>query len=123
LRCRYEDYWRETAKAWFLPRDADVLALLSTQGHTVCDAITVVAQWVNQAMPVAQAVERLGELLAAEQQQRRAVNAGVRDSFSMPLEAEDLSNWLNDYTSSPPRPTPSSGRHSSPKPSLTTGSW
>ena len=41
-------------------------------------------------MPVSQAVDRLRELLAAEQQQRRAVNAGVRESFSMPLEAEDL---------------------------------
>lgn len=76
--------------AWFLPRDANVLALLSTQSRTVCDAITVLTQWAHHDLPLAQAVDRLRELLASEQGQRRALNAAVRASFSMPLEAEDL---------------------------------
>ena len=110
--------------AWFWPRDANVLAFLSTQSRTVCDAITALTQWAHHDLPLAQAVDRLRELLASEQQQRRALNAAVRASFSMPLEAEDLfANWLNDYTSSLPRRTSSSGKPNSPARSLTTGSW
>jgi uncharacterized protein Yka (UPF0111/DUF47 family) len=77
-------------RAWFLPGDVDVLGQLRAQTATVHTAAELVSGWCRGAVPTGEAVERLRDLAVVETEQRKALNAGIRESFSTPLEAEDI---------------------------------
>lgn len=77
-------------RAWFLPRGRDVLDLLCRQGQVVQAAVTAAAEWSKGHDRADQAVERLRALCTQERSDRRQLLAAVRESFSTPLEPEDL---------------------------------
>lgn len=76
--------------SWFLPEQHDVLDLLRRQAGAVDAAVRTVCDWSVGALPQEQAVQRLRELRDAENAQRRALHVAVRESFSTPLEPEDV---------------------------------
>lgn len=76
-------------RAWFLPRNDDVLATLVDQLEAVEQALTVLAAW-SAGASTKTAVLELRRLSTLEHQHRRRLNTQVRTSFSTPLEAEDL---------------------------------
>lgn len=77
-------------RAWFLPRDHDVLALLRAQADTVGRALGHLGEWAGDSVADGATVAVLRGLLREENTRRHDVLVGVRDSFSTPLEAEDL---------------------------------
>ena len=77
-------------KSWFLPHDEDVLAHLRDHARTTQAVVQVVAAWGQGTVGHADAVASLRDLLEIELGRRRAVHAGVRGSFSTPLNPEDL---------------------------------
>jgi hypothetical protein len=77
-------------RAWFLPRDIDVMALLRDQAGMVGAGLDELADWVSGSTPARRATESLRERLTGERATSRAVHAAVRASFSTPLEGEDI---------------------------------
>lgn len=77
-------------RAWFLPREEDVLGRLWTQAGTVHATVGVLAEWAHGEVPATAAVDQLRRLRSTERDQRRGLHGAVGDSFSTPLEPEDL---------------------------------
>lgn len=77
-------------RAWFLPRDDDVLGELRDQAVTADEAVRVLAGWAAGRCEIDEATGRLRELRQNGEDRRRAVHASIRASFSTPLDAEDL---------------------------------
>lgn len=75
---------------WFLPHDHDLLSLLATQADTVRTMLTILADWTQGRVDTATAAGSLRTHLIDERHQRRELHAAVRDTFSPPLEAEDI---------------------------------
>jgi len=73
-------------KAWFLPRNPDVLGLLRKQAATVHLSVTALESW---AQGDGSDADVLGPLVT-QAEERRAVLLAVREAFSTPLEAEDV---------------------------------
>ncbi len=78
------------SNAWFLPRSFDVLGMLRQQLDIVEQCIHVLNDWGHGKIPTHDAVAELRVAAGNEHRARRTLNDAVRDSFSTPIEAEDL---------------------------------
>lgn len=76
-------------RAWFLPHNDDVLASLTEQLDVVEQAVQVLTRW-SAGSGDADAAGQLRTLLGVEHERRRRLLVQVRDSFSTPMEPEDL---------------------------------
>jgi uncharacterized protein len=74
-------------KRWFLPRDADVLALLRHQGAIVADGLVAYVAWADGEAGAAERV-RLAEQRAHDA--RRVLLTELRSAFITPIEPEDV---------------------------------
>lgn len=77
-------------QSWFLPRSFDVLGKLCAQLAVVERSIESLHRWSHGTLPTPAAVRGLRSLALTEHAARRDLNNAVRDSFSTPLESEDL---------------------------------
>lgn len=82
--------WPHLPTSWFLPRSFDVLGLLQAQAVTVEQSMHILHRWGHGESLTRDAVAQLRSAAAAEHAARRNLHNAVRDSFSTPLEAEDL---------------------------------
>ncbi|MBP1158864.1 MULTISPECIES: hypothetical protein [Rhodococcus] len=82
--------WPRLPTSWFLPRSFDVLSKLHAQLAIVEQGMQVLQRWGHGEAATRDAVTELRVIAAAEHAARRDLNIAVRDSFSTPLEAEDL---------------------------------
>ncbi|QSE77835.1 hypothetical protein [Rhodococcus koreensis] len=78
------------SNAWFLPRSFDLLGMLRQQLDIVEQCIHVLNDWGHGKIPTHDAVAELRVAAGNEHRARRTLNDAVRDSFSTPVEAEDL---------------------------------
>ncbi|MCT7370818.1 hypothetical protein [Mycolicibacterium llatzerense] len=76
-------------RAWFLPRNLDTLATLVAQLEVVEHMLATLSAWIR-GKPSDTSVIELREFAEAAQNFRRQLNTEVRQSFSTPLESEDL---------------------------------
>lgn len=76
-------------RAWFLPRNLDTLGTLVRQLEVVEQMLGTLSSWIEGAESEASVIE-LRRLAKVEHDLRRQLNTEVRQSFSTPLEAEDL---------------------------------
>lgn len=76
-------------RAWFLPRNLDTLGTLVRQLEVVEKMLGILSAWIEGAEADASVVE-LRHLAKEEHELRRQLNTEVRQSFSTPLESEDL---------------------------------
>ncbi|MBD8057321.1 hypothetical protein ICV35_27210, partial [Rhodococcus ruber] len=67
-----------------------MLALLQAQAATVEQSMRILRRWGHDEILTRDAVAELRSATAAEHAARRDLHNAVRDSFSTPLEAEDL---------------------------------
>jgi hypothetical protein len=82
--------WPRLPTSWFLPRSFDVLGMLQSQLVLVEQAMRVMTRWSHGEVAIDDAVAELRIVAEAEQVARRDLHNAVRDSFSTPIEAEDL---------------------------------
>ncbi|CAM3634414.1 DUF47 family protein [Smaragdicoccus niigatensis] len=76
-------------RSWFLPRNLDTLGTLVRQLEVVEQMLGTVSAWIEGAESDASVTE-LRRLTKEEHELRRQLNLEVRQSFSTPLESEDL---------------------------------
>jgi uncharacterized protein Yka (UPF0111/DUF47 family) len=76
-----------TAKRWFLPENPDLLAMLRDQATITVDAMDALTAWSNGDIAAARTVR---ECEHRADDTKRELWRTLRDSFSPPLDAEDL---------------------------------
>lgn len=72
---------------WFLPQSADVLGMLSEQAAITVEGMEALVAWAGGE---AEAAERLRLLEHAADKKKRELREALTESFSTPLEPEDL---------------------------------
>jgi hypothetical protein len=82
--------WPRLPTSWFLPRSFDVLGMLRTQLVLVEQGMRVLNRWGHGEVATHDAAAELRVVAEAEHVARRELHHAVRDSFSTPIEAEDL---------------------------------
>ncbi|MCX2729401.1 hypothetical protein OOZ19_04050 [Saccharopolyspora sp. NFXS83] len=77
-------------RAWFLPPEHDVLAMLCAEADTSCAAVELLVQWVHGLITAVEAAGRIRSLVGEVERQRRELHVAVRERFSTPLQGEDI---------------------------------